>query len=311
MPPPKRNELPRPFLKWAGGKTQLLPQLEALFPPPGEVKRYLEPFVGSGAVFFHLHNLQRPREIVLADSNAELIETYRAIQDDVEAVIRRLRRHRQAHAKEHYYRVRALDTARLSASARAARTIYLNKTCFNGLYRVNSRGGFNVPLGRYKSPPILDASNLRAAASALRDVELKVAHFRETPAYARAGDFIYFDPPYQPLSPTASFTAYTRGSFGARDQEELAEVFRSLAAMHCRVMLSNSDTELIHRLYRDFEIRKVDARRSINSNASRRGAILEVVVCSFAPARVLQETHRTLDKPPDRRPSTARLRALP
>ena len=309
MPRPKRNDLPRPFLKWAGGKTQLLTQLEALFPPPGEVKRYLEPFVGSGAVFFHLHNAHRPETIVLADSNADLIDTYRAIRDDVDAVIRTLRRHRKAHSKEHYYRVRALDGSQLSRCERAARTIYLNKTCFNGLYRVNSKGRFNVPLGRYRNPPILDAPNLRAVASALRDVELKVADFRATLEYARTGDFVYFDPPYEPLSPTSSFTAYTRGSFGERDQEALAGVFRALSDMGCRVMLSNSDTPLVHRLYREFWIQRVDARRSINSNGNRRGRIAEAVVCSYSlPVRDQSSTTRRNAGPDEPGPRSRHVR---
>ncbi|MCI0407927.1 MAG: Dam family site-specific DNA-(adenine-N6)-methyltransferase, partial [Acidobacteria bacterium] len=153
----------------------------------------------------------------------------------------------------------------------------------NGLYRVNSRGGFNVPIGRYEDPPILDAPNLRAASAALHGVELREGHFRDTLRYARKGDFIYFDPPYQPLSSTAYFTAYTRNSFGPADQEELAEVFRLLNDRGCRVMLSNSDTALIRRLYRGFDLRTVDARRSINSKANRRGAITEIVVLNYEP----------------------------
>jgi DNA adenine methylase len=285
MPPRKRNELPRPFLKWAGGKTQLLGQFEALYPPSSQVPRYLEPFVGSAAVFFHMRRFFQPAEIVLADSNAELINAYRAIQQDVEKVIRLLAKHSKAHSQEHYYRVRGLRPSELSPSEQAARTIYLNKTCFNGLYRVNSQGGFNVPIGRYDDPPILDARNLRAVAAALRGVEVRQGHFRDTLQYARKEDFIYFDPPYQPLSATASFTAYTRNSFGPEDQAELAEVVRLLGDRGCRVMLSNSDTLLIRRLYRGFELRTVDARRSINSKASRRGTIKELVVLNYLPTQ--------------------------
>ncbi len=284
MPPRRPNEIPRPFLKWAGGKSQLLAQFEALYPRRSQVRRYLEPFAGSAAVFFHLRNLYQTGEVILADSNAELINTYRAIQQEVEEVVRLLAKHRKAHSQEHYYRIRARRPSELSSAELAARTIYLNKTCFNGLYRVNSRGGFNVPIGRYEDPPILDARNLRAASSALRGVELRQGHFRETLQYARKGDFIYFDPPYQPLSTTAFFTAYTRNSFTPADQEELAEVFRLLSDRGCRVMLSNSDTQLIRRLYRGFDLRTVDARRSINSKADRRGAIKEIVVLNYEPS---------------------------
>ena len=284
MPPRKQNEIARPFLKWAGGKTQLLAQFEALYPQRSQVKRYLEPFVGSAAVFFHIRKFFEPDAIVLADSNAELINAYRAIQQDVEKVIRLLARHKKTHGKEHYYRVRALQPEGRTAAESAARTIYLNKTCFNGLYRVNARGGFNVPIGRYDDPPILDARNLRAVSKALQGVELRESHFRDTLEYARSGDFIYFDPPYQPLSATALFTSYTRNSFGMVDQEELAAVFRQLSEQGCRVMLSNSDTPFIRRLYRGFDLRTVDARRSINSNGKRRGTIPEIVVLNYVPS---------------------------
>jgi len=278
-----RSDIPRPFLKWAGGKTQLLPQFERLYPSPESFSRYLEPFVGSAAVYLHVRRLFAPREVVLADGNEDLINVYRAVQDDVEGVIRRLARHRSAHSEAHYYQTRARKPAALSAPTRAARTIYLNKTCFNGLYRVNSRGEFNVPMGRYRNPSILDAENLRAAALALDGVELRIAHFRETLEYARRGDFVYFDPPYQPLTRTSAFTAYTRDTFTPADQEELAQIFRRLSERGCRVMLSNSDSPLIHRLYQGFDLRRVDARRAINSKGDRRGRISELVVLNYEP----------------------------
>jgi len=278
---------PRPFIKWAGGKTQLLGQFEPLY-PPGRIRRYIEPFVGSGAVFFHVRQILKPAEFILADGNEELINAYRAVRDDLEKVIRLLAAHKAAHSKDHYYRVRGQIPGRLSDSARAARLIYLNKTCFNGLYRVNSRGGFNVPMGRYTDPPILDADNLRAVRAALRGVTLRAAHFRDTLDTARRGDFIYFDPPYLPLSRTSSFTSYAvnagRCAFGEPDQEELAAVYAALARRGCRVMLSNSDAPFIHRLYRDFDVREVRARRSINSKSDRRGRISEIVVLNYAPA---------------------------
>jgi DNA adenine methylase len=281
--PSRSPESPRPFLKWAGGKTQLLSRLESLFPPAGSFTRYLEPFLGSGAVFFRVRQRCAPREVILADGNEDLILAYRRIQQDVEGVIDLLERHRRRHGREHYYRVRSRRPAALSPAARAARLIYLNKTCFNGLYRVNAQGGFNVPMGRYENPPILDAANLRSVARALRGVHLKAAHFRATLDYARKGDFLYFDPPYHPLSATASFTSYMNGSFRERDQEELAEVYGVLSERGCRVMLSNSDAGLIRRLYGGYDIHPVSARRSINSNAARRGPVAELVILNYTP----------------------------
>jgi DNA adenine methylase len=281
---PRGGNLPRPFLKWAGGKTQLLSQFEALY-PAGRVRRYIEPFLGSAAVFFQVRRLFRPEESILADRNEDLIAVYQALQQDVEKVIRHLRGHRRLHSKAHYYRTRSEQPDRLSLSRRAARFIYLNKTCFNGLYRVNGKGEFNVPMGRYSDPAILDAENLRAVGRSLQDVELRTAHFRETLHYAKAGDFIYFDPPYQPISETSYFTSYTKDSFGAQDQEELAGVFAALHHRGCSVMLSNSDSKLVRALYKEFHIRihTVSARRNINSKGASRGPISEVVVLNYDP----------------------------
>ncbi len=281
MPPPKSPETPRPFLKWAGGKTQLLPQFNALY--PGTFTRYREPFIGSGAVFFQVRGQFALKEAILADGNEELINVYRVIQGAVDPLIRLLGKHRHRHGKEYYYHVRAMDRASMTPLARAARLIYLNKTCFNGLYRVNSRGDFNVPMGRYFDPPILDAPNLRRVSEALRDVALRSGHFRDALDYCRKGDFVYLDPPYHPVSATSYFTAYTGGSFTSQDQEELSEVFRELSKRGCLLMLSNSDTPLIHRLYRGFEIRRVAARRNINSKADKRGQVSEVVVLNYDP----------------------------
>jgi len=220
---------------------------------------------------------------MLVDSNEELINVYQSIQSEVEDVIGHLRLHKRFHCKEYYYRTREKNAHRLSSAARAARFIYLNKTCFNGLYRVNSNGQFNVPLGDYQNPKIVDEDNLRAASLALRKVEFKAVHFRRTLKYAQPGDFIYFDPPYDPLSSTSSFTSYTRSSFSESDQRELAIVYQELDRMGCRVMLSNSATPLVGKLYDQFKLFPVAARRSINSRADRRGPVQEVVVLNYKP----------------------------
>lgn len=274
----------RPFLKWAGGKTQLLDQFARLYPTLSDNARYIEPFLGGGAVFLHVRELLDPATSVLSDENEAVIGAYLAVRDDVESLIRILARHHAAHSKEHFYRVRSRIPGRMSRTARAARLIYLNRTCFNGLYRVNSRGGFNVPMGRYKSPRILDAANLRAASAALSRAVIDARHFRTTASSAQSGDFVYFDPPYHPLSRTANFTSYTQDSFSVADQEELAELYSLLARRGCHVMLSNSDCAPIRSLYRGFDIRTVMARRTINSDARKRGPVREVVVLNYEPA---------------------------
>lgn len=262
----------RPFIKWAGGKTQLLPEILARF--PSRFNRYFEPFLGGAAVFFALE----PRKAALSDINADLIGTYKALRDDLPGVIRHLAKHEAT--EEHYYAVRAQDPAGLSPAASAARFIYLNRTCFNGLYRVNRSGKFNVPFGRYKNPRICHEENLEAVSEALQDVDLRVMSAFDSARRARRGDLVYFDPPYDPISPTASFTAYTSGGFGREQQVELAQLFTLLAKRGVHVVLSNSDTPFIRELYRDFEVSQVMARRAINARGSGRGAVAEVLVTS-------------------------------
>ncbi len=282
---PRGSQRLRPFLKWAGGKTQLLDRFVDFYPDPGAFDRYVEPFVGSAAVFFHLKRLAAPRAACLADSNEDLIHVYRQVRDATGPLIRALRRLRDRHDRETYYRVRAQDPRRLAPVARAARFLYLNKTCFNGLYRVNRRGEFNVPMGRYANPAILDEPLLRAASEALQGVDLRVAPYDRLPDWARRGDFVYIDPPYHPVSRTASFTAYTQGAFRAEDQERLADVCARLDRMGCLVMISNSDVRLIRDLYaaRGFRMHRVAARRSINARADRRGAVGELVILNYDP----------------------------
>ena len=242
---------------------------------------YHEPFLGSGAVFFQVQARLSPQRIALSDGNAELIETFTAVRDDVEEVIRELEVHANRHDKKHFYEVRDRQPLDLFPAARAARLIYLNRTCFNGLYRVNSKGRFNVPMGSYANPTILDGDDLRAASACLAGVDLASGPFTRVLDNARRGDFVYFDPPYVPLSATASFTAYTRDSFGPKDQEELAQVYRALDKRGCLLMLSNSDTPWARELYADFRFEVLQARRSINSRSDRRGPVGELVVMNY------------------------------
>jgi DNA adenine methylase len=265
-----------PFLKWAGGKGQLLSQLFPLMPAPEQIPRYHEPFIGGGAVFFAL----APRRAVISDLNPELVTCYQVIRREVDALIDALGEH--VYEKEHYYAVRSQDPESLTAVQRAARFIFLNRTCFNGLHRVNRKGQFNVPFGRHANPTICDEVNLRRVARALRHTEVEHAPFQRVLEHAREGDFVYFDPPYQPISATSSFTAYTSHAFGPAQQVELAQVFRALDARGCRVMLSNSNAEFIRALYAGFDIREVFATRAINRDATKRGPIAELVVRNFA-----------------------------
>jgi DNA adenine methylase len=263
----------RPFLKWAGGKGQLLEQLRPLLPTG--FRRYFEPFAGGAALFFSL----KPKRAVLADVNAELIDCYIATRDEVDAVIEALGRYR--YAVDDYYRARAVDRTTLPLAERAARTMYLNRTGYNGLYRVNRAGKFNVPMGRYTNPLLCDEVNLRACSKALQGVDLRVEDFEDVAARAKTGDFVYFDPPYVPVSDSADFTSYVPGGFGADQQRRLAGVFANLAGRGVRAMLSNSDTPAVRELYRGFRVDRVLASRHINSRGALRGKVGEVVVTNF------------------------------
>lgn len=269
-----RNARPRPFLKWAGGKGRLLPELLARLPERFDA--YHEPFVGGGALFFELHARGRLDRAYLSDRNPVLVGTWQGVRDDVEAVIAKLRRHKND--PEHYYHVRAQDPARLSPAARTARILYLNRTCYNGLFRENRAGRFNVPYGRYVNPTICDADNLRAVSEALRGVDIAERPFDSVQELARPGDLVYFDPPYHPISPSSSFTSYHRTGFGPEDQEALRDVFAGLARRGVHVLLSNSDTPLIRDLYAGFRVDRVWAGRPINSRGDRRGKVAEVIV---------------------------------
>jgi DNA adenine methylase len=260
----------KPFLKWAGGKGAILESIFDCFPQ--RFKSYHEPFVGGGAVFFGL----QPKKAVLSDINAELINVYKTISDDVDGLIRQLRRYKVS--EDDFYKVRARDPKRLSVVGSAARTVFLNRTCFNGLYRVNKKGKFNAPYGRYTNPKVCNEENLRACSEALQDVEIIHQNALEVTQRVSKGDLVYFDPPYDPVSSTASFTSYTAQGFGREEQEALAEVFASLVRRKVNVVLSNSNTPFIQKLYKGFKIKEVFVRRAINSRADRRGPVSEVLV---------------------------------
>ncbi|MBW4637005.1 MAG: DNA adenine methylase [Gloeocapsa sp. UFS-A4-WI-NPMV-4B04] len=265
---------PRPFLKWAGGKSKLIKQYIPYFPK--KFKTYYEPFLGGGAVFFHL----QPKNAVITDINLELINVYRCVRDNLAELILLLEKHQYNHSKEYYYQIRS--SKNINELERAARIIYLNKTCFNGLYRENSKGEFNVPMGRYKKPNICDLDTIRSASVALQSTVIEVRAFEDVLNYAKTSDdFIYFDPPYYPLSCTSNFTAYSSYSFNEYDQIRLKDTFVELAERGVKVMLSNSDCSFIRELYSKFKIYEITASRSINSNAKKRGMITEVLVTSY------------------------------
>lgn len=273
----KPSVSPTPFVKWAGGKTQLLSQMERWFPEDHEA--YFEPFMGGGAVFFHL----LPGKARLADLNEELMNVYQVVKSDVKLLMKRLDEHKPKATDEvYYYETRdGQDPKELDDVSRAARTVFLNKTCYNGLYRVNSKGQFNVPFGRYKNPRLYDRGNLIACSQALKEIVLATSDYKDLLTRANRGDFIYLDPPYQPLSKTANFTSYTKNSFSEVDQKELAKVFSDLDNKGCKVMLSNSATELVRSLYDGFNLQVLKAKRAISSNAQTRGAIDELLIMNY------------------------------
>ncbi len=277
------EDKPKPFVKWVGGKRQLLKQFRELnlYPPEcfnPESNTYFEPFVGGGAVFFDL----LPKHAELSDTNRELVMTYNVIKDNVDGLIKSLKKH--IYNKEYYLGVRAQDINELSDVEVASRFIFLNRTGFNGMYRVNKSGQFNVPFGRYKNPLICDENNLRKVSEALRGITITHRDYKDVLELAKIGDFIYFDPPYYPLNPTSSFTAYTAKGFFEKEQIELRNTFVKLHERGCFVMLSNSDTPFINELYSGLEgvsINKIIAGRAINSKGSKRGKINEVLVTNY------------------------------
>lgn len=265
-----------PILKWAGGKSQLLPKLQSLLPSRDRIRRYFEPFVGGAAMFFYL----QPEDSCLTDTNEELINVYQVVRDHLGELIDTLRGYENKSA--YFYKVRSQDLAKLSPVERAARIIYLNKTCYNGLYRVNAKGQFNVPFGSYKNPAICNADALEAASQALQHARIGVQDYEDVLINAGQGDFVYFDPPYHPLSTTSSFTSYTDKKFDANEQARLALAYRRLDRAGAYLMESNSDTTLIRALYYGFRFVEVKANRAINSKAQGRGPVTELVILNYS-----------------------------
>ena len=267
------------LVKWAGGKKQLLEQFKPFFPK--EMNRYFEAFVGGGAIAFHILKYHKPKEVFLSDINDELVNVYNVVRDKVEELIKLLKKQKAQHSKETYYKIRAEDPNLLCDTDRASRFIYLNKTCFNGLYRVNSKNGFNVPIGSYKNPEICNEHDLREISHLLKKATINTKQFYEAVKEAKKGDFVYFDPPYYPLK-RDSFTTYTKDKFLEAEQEHLAKVFKELDEKGVKVMLSNSDTKFIKDLYKGYNISIVKATRMINCDATKRGKINEVVITNYA-----------------------------
>jgi len=305
----QKNGFARPFLKWAGGKTQLLSQFEKYYPTElkeGKIKRYIEPFVGSGAVFFDVIQKYDVDVAYLYDINEELILTYKVIQKDPHTLIdfldkfsRQYKRLDEEERKEYFYQVRdKYSQQRLQINykkfaedwiPRAAQMIFLNKTCYNGLFRLNRMGEFNVPFGRYKNPKILDEENLLKVSKVLNTAEIVAGNFESCEAKVNENSFVYFDPPYRPISKTSSFTAYSKYEFRDLEQQRLASFYEKLNHHYmAKMMLSNSDPDngngednFFINLYRGYRIYKVSASRMINSNAKKRGAIGELVITNY------------------------------
>jgi DNA adenine methylase len=246
---------------------------------PDSIDTYFEPFLGGGAVFFALSNRKAYKKAVISDRNHDLIDTYRGIRNHVEDVIELLGD--MPYDREFFYRERSRDPAGLSPAERAARIIYLNRTCYNGLYRVNRRGQFNVPFGRYKRPTILDEPLLRAVSRCLKRVSIREADFTDVVRKAGPNDFVYFDPPYYPLSDTACFTAYDNCPFGHEEQERLARLMHDLKKRRVRALLSNSDVKATRKLYRGMQLERILAGRPINSRGDRRGPVSELLVRNY------------------------------
>ena len=294
----------RPFLKWAGGKRQLMNEIEARLPSDiEECKSYIEPFVGGGAVLFHLLETRTFEEVHISDINPELILCYRTLKSDAISVIKHLSKMiesyptEQDQRKESYYAIRQdwnsnvgkiPSLSKTQRAKRTAKTLFLNKTCFNGLFRVNSKGEFNVPIGSYVNPSFPSSEDLLEVQSALQSVTIHEVPFEECENWIDGTSFVYFDPPYRPLSATSHFVSYSKGDFNDEDQKRLAKFFRTLDKTGAKLLLSNSDPkntnptdEFFDNLYSKFTIDRVSANRAINSKGLKRGPINELLIRNY------------------------------
>lgn len=273
----KNSKRCKPFIKWVGGKTQLLGEL--IERVPKNYKSYFEPFIGGGALFFAL----QPKIAFLSDINEELINTYKVIKSSPDILIKELGKHK--HEEDYFYQIRNSDRSKefkkWNNIERAARLIYLNKTCFNGLYRVNSKGEFNTPFGSYKNPKIVDRENILNCSLVLKQTQITNRSFLEIKDKATKGDFVYFDPPYVPVSDTAYFTSYSKDGFGPENQIALRDLCKKLDKNGIMFMASNSHTKFVKDLYSDFRIEVIHANRAINSNPKKRGKTEEVIIRNY------------------------------
>lgn len=279
-----RELLVKPFLKWVGGKTKAIAQLEQLF--PDSFNNYFEPFVGGGAVYFDMN----AKTATINDINTSLMSSYINIRDNVDLLIKKLNNLQKQYYKldedqqlEMFYRIRGEYNIIKNHDSvkKSSLLIFLNKTCFNGMYRENKSGDFNVPFGKHHKPTICDEANLRAVSERLKNTTILSGSYIKAVEDAKAGDFIYLDPPYHPLNPTSSFTSYSQGGFLEKDQIELKELIDELTVRGCRVMMSNSYSKFIINLYKDYKQYKITVGRSINSNGAKRGKIAEIVITNY------------------------------
>lgn len=275
------NPFVQPFVKWVGGKRQLLTEIESAMPPKKSYSTYYEPFVGGGAVLFH----NQPKKAVINDYNADLINAYEVIKNNVSELIDSLKKHENT--EDYFYKQRELDRQPdfnlLTEVEKASRLIYLNKTCFNGLYRVNSQGFFNTPYGRYKNPNIVNEHVLMALNAYFNEnnIIFRSGDFEDAVKNIRKGAFVYFDPPYAPISTTSNYTGYTLAGFNEADQIRLKKLCDKLNKQGVKWLLSNSKVDFITELYKDYDIQVVNAKRSVNSVASKRGEVEEVLIKNY------------------------------
>lgn len=292
----------KPFIKWAGGKNSLIPQLTKYYPlelKDGTIERYIEPFVGGGAVLIDILQRYKVKEAYAFDINIDLINCYNVIKNNVEELIKQLEKKEKnfisldnEERQEYFYDIREeYNSYKLKNELnikRASEFIFLNKTCFNGLYRVNKDGKFNVPCGKYKNPTICDSNNLRNLSGLIANVAFEYGDYRQSEQYVNNNTFVYFDPPYRPISTTSGFTSYTKENFNDEDQIELAKYYDKLSLKNAKLMLSNSNPKNINendtffeKIYKGFYINEVFAKRMINSNAKERGQISELLITNY------------------------------